>query len=107
MALNKYLYVHFFVMTKTILIIGCATLVLIWVNLWISVKIIAYLNSKGHKAGLFKNRMYVKGKIFKYLPLYKKVSKETDGKVGILYYSFYATFLLFILLLIIGINLVS
>ena len=107
MALNKYLYIYFFVMTKTTLIIGCATLVLIWVNLWISVQIVAYLNSKGHKAGLFTNGMYVKGKIFKYLPLYKKVSKERDGKVGILYYSFYMTFILFLLLLIIGINLVS
>lgn len=90
-------------MTKTMIIIGIATLVLIWANLWISIRIIAYLKDKGEEASLFTNRMFIKGKIFSYLPLYKKTSKDTDGKTGPLYYAFYGSFLLFMLLLLIGI----
>ncbi len=85
------------------ILIGIATLILIWANLWISIRIIAYLKEKGEDASLFTNRMFIKGKIFSYLPLYKKISQETDGKTGPLYYAFYGSFLLFMLLLLIAI----
>ncbi len=85
------------------ILIGIATLILIWANLWISIRIIAYLKEKGEEASLFTNRMFIKGKIFSYLPLYKKISQETDGKTGPLYYAFYGSFLLFMLLLLIAI----
>ena len=107
MMIIKYLYLNFCLMTKLALIIGFLVLILIWINLWVSIRIIAYLNSMGEKADLFNNRIYVKGKIFSYLPIYKKISKETDGKVGVLYYAFYISLLLFSLLLIAGILLVS
>lgn len=94
-------------MTNTIITIGLATLILLWMNLWISIRIIAYLKGKGENASLFTNWIYVKGKIFRYLPLYKKISKETDGKIGNLYYAFYGTFLLMLLFLIMGIILIS
>ena len=94
-------------MIKTIIIIGLATLIMLWVNLWISVRIIAYLKGKGENASLFTNSIYVKGKIFRYLPLYKRISKETDGKVGGLYYAFYGSFVLILLFLMMGIILIS
>lgn len=79
---------------------------LIWLNLWVSIKIIEYLRSQHQDVSLFNRGFFIKGKIFTYLPLYKKVSHEANGKVGPLYYTFYVTFVLFLFSLGIGIIMV-
>lgn len=93
-------------MNTSVIIIGIITLLLIWWNLSVSIKIIEYLKIKGEKVSLFNNVFFVKGKIFKYLPLYKKVTLEIEGKVGSLYHTFYLTFILFMLFLGVGIIMV-
>jgi hypothetical protein len=77
------------------------------VNLWISLKIIKYLQEKGQEVSLFNGGFFVRGKIFKYLPLYKKVSIDNEGKVGHLYLNFYLTFFLMVIFLIFGISTVA
>lgn len=94
-------------MNNTIIFIGLITLIFIWLNLWISTRIINYLKSKGVKASMSRHGIFVKGKIFKYLPLYKKISLEHDGKVGHLYYLFYTSFALALLFFGIGLVLIS
>ena len=93
-------------MNTSVIIVGVITLVLIWFNLWISIKIINYLKSQNQDVSLFNGGFFVKGKIFKYLPLYKKVTLEAEGKVGPLYNTFYFTFILFVFSLGIGIIMV-
>jgi hypothetical protein len=95
------------VMNKTIILIGLLTLILIWLNLWASTRIITYLKSKGIQASMFRNGIFIKGKIFKYLPVYKKTSLEHDGKVGHLYYLFYTSFILSLLSFGLGLLLIS
>ena len=94
-------------MKNPAIIIGIICLLFIWWNLLVSVRIMRYLKSKGQKVSLFDNLFFVKGKIFAYLPLYKKISQEEDGKTGPLYLKFYFTFSLFILFLITGLIVVS
>jgi hypothetical protein len=93
-------------MNTPAIIIGVMALLLIWLNLWVSVKIINYLKSKREDVSLFNGMIFVKGKIFKYLPLYKKISFEEKGKVGELYAAFYITFFLFLIFLGLGIIMV-
>ena len=93
-------------MNTPVIIVGVITLVLIWLNLSVSIKIIDYLKSHNQDVSLFNGGFFVKGKIFRYLPLYKKVTLENDGKVGPLYSSFYLTFFLFMLALGTGIIMV-
>ncbi len=94
-------------MNKSVIIIGIIALGFIWWNLWISVKIIKYIKSKGEEASLFNNGIFIKGKIFSYLPLYKKLSLKEDGKVGQLYYNFYISFIMFLAFLIAGLIMVT
>lgn len=94
-------------MNIKLIIIGAIALIFIWWNLWISRKIIKYIKSKGEEASLFNNGIFVKGKIFSYLPLYKKLSLQEDGKVGQLYYNFYLSFILFFAFLLAGLVMVS
>ena len=93
-------------MKTLVILVGVMTLFLIWLNLWVSIKIINYLRRKGEEVSLFNGRLFVKGKIFKYLPLYKKITLEENGKVGGLYTAFYVTFFLFLLFLVSGIMMV-
>jgi hypothetical protein len=94
-------------MNTSIIIIGIVVLLFIWWNLSISIKIIDYLKSEGQEVSLFNNMIFVKGKIFKYLGLYKKTTIEKNGKVGSLYNAFYLSFILSMVFLGIGIILVS
>ena len=89
------------------IILGIITLLFIWWNLCISTKIIKYLKSKGEEVSLFNNMIFVKGKIFMYLPLYKKLTIKEDGKVGQLYHTFYLTFILSLVFLVLGVIMVS
>lgn len=89
-----------------VIITGLLCLFFIWWNLSISNKIIKYLKIKGEEVSLFNDGFFIGGKIFKYLPLYKKTTLENDGKVGRLYSKFYLTFFIYLVLLIIGIIMV-
>ena len=88
------------------IILGVIALFLIWWNLWISIKIVKYLKSKGNNASLFSHGIYVKGKIFRYLPLYRKLTIENTGKVGQLHFLFYFSFISMLIVLAIGIGVV-
>jgi len=90
-------------MDKTAIILGLITLIFLWINLLISVRIINYLKKYNEDASLFNYGLFVRGKIFKYLPLYRKITKEKEGKIGSLYFSFYATFFLAMISLSFGI----
>jgi len=94
-------------MKTSVIIVGVITLLIIWMNLWVSIKIIDYLKSKGEDVSLFNSGFFVRGKIFKYLPLYKKISLDEEGKVGGLYTTFYITFFLFLFCLGLGLTMVS
>ena len=94
-------------MNTSAIIVGVITLLLIWLNLWVSIKIIDYLKSKGEDVSLFNGGFFVRGKIFKYLPLYKKLTLEEGGKVGGLYTTFYITFFLFLFFFGLGLTMVS
>jgi hypothetical protein len=93
-------------MNAPAIFIGVITLLLIWLNLWVSIQIIHYLKSKGEEVSLFNGMLFVKGKIFKYLPLYKKITFEEKGKVGGLYTAFYITFFLFLIFFALGVMMV-
>lgn len=86
---------------------GIIALGFLWWNLWISTKIIKYVKGKGEEASLFNNGIFVKGKIFSYLPLYKKLSLEENGKVGQLYYNFYISFIMFLVFFLVGLVMVT
>ena len=94
-------------MNSLAIIFGLIALVFIWLNLWVSTKIINYLKSNGQEASLFNGGFFVRGKIFKYLPLYKKLSQKNEGKVGNLYLKFYGTFFFLVIFLIFGISTVA
>ncbi len=94
-------------MNSLAIITGVIALCFIWWNLWISTKIVKYLKNKGENVSLYSNGFFVRGKIFRYLPLYRKLSIESTGKVGQLYITFYITFFLFLTFFIFGIAIVS
>jgi hypothetical protein len=52
-------------------IFGILALIFVWYNLYVSVQIVNYLREKHYDVSLFNGGIYVRGKIFKYLPLYK------------------------------------
>lgn len=86
---------------------GLLCLTFLWVNLWASIRIIAYLQSRGEKASMFSGGFFVKGKIFQYLPLYKRHTQKETGKTGSLYYIFTISFILFIISMIAGLMKIS
>lgn len=86
-----------------VIFLGVLALLLIWWNLWVSRLIVLYLRDKGESASLFKFGFFIKGKIFSYLPLYRKRSLEDEGKVGKLYWQFYFSFATAMFLIIIGV----
>ena len=90
-----------------VIAIGIIILLFIWWNLWVSVNIVKYLKDKGEDASLFNNKIFIKGKIFKYLPVYKRLSLEEYGKTGPLYYTFYLSLVLSFIFLLIGLIIVS
>lgn len=81
-----------------IILFGC----ILW-NLYVSIQIVTYLNENNIESKIAHQR----GRIFKFLPLYKKISFEKTGKVGKLYNSFILSFVLYIIFLLIGILLVA
>lgn len=87
--------------------IGFIILFFLWWNLAISVKIVDYLQKYHRDISLSNYGFFVRGKIFKYLPLYKKTTLEREGKVGPLYFSFYATFFMAMICLAMGIAMVA
>jgi hypothetical protein len=93
-------------MEGMVIIIGIITLIFIWLNLLVSIRIMGFLKSKGETASLFNNNFFVKGKIFKYLPIYKKITLEIEGKVGFLYFFFFMTLFFFLTFLFTGIIIV-
>jgi hypothetical protein len=60
---------------------------------------VKYLNSKNYDIKIAHQR----GKIFRILPIYKKVSLEEMGKLGPFYNLFVVSFVLFIICFTIGI----
>jgi len=93
-------------MNTIVIIIGIIILIFIWWNFWVSIQIVKYIKRKGEKVRLFKNFLFVKGKIFKYLPVYKKLTIQENDKVGQLYYYFYLSFILSMFFLGFGILMV-
>jgi hypothetical protein len=89
------------------IVFGILALILIWWNLWISLQIVKYLKNESSDASLFRHGIYVKGKIFRYLPLYRKLTLEKNGKVGNLYSLFYISFISMLIILFFGIAVVS
>ena len=85
------------------ILIGVITLGFILWNLWVSIRIVKYLNENNVKAKIAHQR----GKIFSFLSIYKKLTVEQNGKVGSLYRLFFISFILFALFLLIGITLVA
>ncbi|MBC2837811.1 hypothetical protein [Robiginitalea sp. SC105] len=61
-----------------------------------------YLKSRGREVSLFDSGFFIKGKIFRYLPLYKEVTLREKGKTGSLYYQFYLSFVLAMAFLLLG-----
>lgn len=87
---------------NTPVIFGLLALAFLWYNLYITTRIIKYLKSKGENASLFNGGVYIKGKIFKYLPLYEEHTYREEGKVGGLYTLFYISFVGLIISLLLG-----
>ena len=88
---------------NTAIVFGLIALAFLWYNLFVTTAIINYLKSKGEDASLFNGGIYIKGKIFKYLPLYEEHTYREEGKVGGLYIQFYISFVGLIISLLIGI----
>ena len=88
---------------NTPVIFGLIALGFLWYNLYVSISIIKYLKSKGEEASLSNGGIYVKGKIFRYLPLYEEYTYREEGKVGGLYTQFYISFVGLMISLLIGI----
>lgn len=82
-----------------IILIGIISLGLLLWNLWISIQIVKYLNENNVKAKIAHQR----GRIFKFLPVYKRITIKATGKVGPLYNLFVISFVLFSIFLITGI----
>ncbi len=89
------------------ILFGFICLLLLWYNLYVSISIVNYLKSKNKEVSLFTYGIYVKGKIFRYLPLYRETTIQEEGKVGSLYYQFYISFLGVVLFLFVGIASIS
>ncbi len=89
------------------IILGLITLAFVWYNFYVSLAIVNYLKANDKEASLFTKGFYVKGKIFKYLPLYKETTLKKEGKVGSLYSQFYVSFIGLFVFLILGIVSVS
>ena len=87
----------------TTIIFGLIALAFLWYNLYVTTAIIRYLKSKGEDASLFNGGIYVKGKIFRYLPLYEEYTYKENGKVGGLFTQFYISFVGLVISLLIGI----
>ncbi|MCA6074397.1 hypothetical protein [Fulvivirga sedimenti] len=85
------------------IIFGGVALFFLWYNLFVSIRIVDYLRKNEQNATLFNSGFFVKGKIFKYLPIYKEVSFNKEGKVGNLYQQFIISFLGIMLFLLLGI----
>ncbi len=85
------------------IIFGVLTLIFLWYNLIVSIRIIHYLRDNGKTVSLYNSGFFVKGKIFRFLPLYKEVSFTNEGRVGKLYANFYISFLCAIFFLLLGI----
>ena len=90
-------------MLKLSILFGVLALLMIWWNLWISLQIVKYLQEKNRPASLFRGGFFVKGKIFSYLPVYKKVTTEEYGRPGSLYGRFYISFFGMVLFFLLGI----
>jgi hypothetical protein len=88
---------------NTPLIFGFIALGFLWYNLYVTISIIKYLKSKGEDASLFSGGIYIKGKIFKYLPMYEEHTYKEEGRVGGLYTQFYISFVGLMISLFIGI----
>lgn len=88
---------------NTPLIFGFIALGFLWYNLYVTISIIKYLKSKGEDASLFSRGIYIKGKIFKYLPMYEEHTYKEEGRVGGLYTQFYISFVGLMISLFIGI----
>ena len=59
---------------NTSVVFGLIALVFLWYNLYVAISIIKYLRSKGEEASLFLGQVYIKGRIFKYLPIYEEIT---------------------------------
>ena len=89
------------------IIFGLIALIFIWYNFYVSISIVKYLKANGKEASLFTKGFYVRGKIFKYLTLYKETTIQKEGKVGNLYSQFYFSFFMLLFFLILGLISVS
>ena len=63
-----------------------------------SIMITVFLSKRGTKINYLLIRIY----IFKYINQYRKITKEENGKVGSLFYSFIVSFILALLFAIVG-----
>ena len=63
-----------------------------------SIMITAFLSKRGNKINYLLIRIY----IYRYINQYRKITKEENGKVGPLFYSFIASFILALLFAIVG-----
>jgi hypothetical protein len=81
---------------------GIACLVCLWINLWASTRIIEFMNAKGHKASLFKDGFFIKGKIFSYLPQFGDLAKR-EGRTTYLLPVFWISFALAFIAFFVGI----
>ncbi len=88
---------------NVILTIGVISFLFIILNLVVSIRITRELKKRGIDAFIAHRR----GLIFKYLKIYKDITVSESGKPGPLYFQFLATFLLYIVILFIGILLVA
>ncbi len=84
-------------------IFGILALIFLWYNLFISSQIMNYLRQKDLNVSLFNGVIFVRGKIFKYLPLYKETSLKHEGRIGSLYNKFYLSFAGVLLFFLLGI----
>jgi len=60
--------------------------------------ITAFVSKRGTKINFLLYRLY----IYKYVNLYRKITIEENGKVGVLFYSFIGSFILALFFAIIG-----
>ncbi len=85
------------------LLFGSLCLVFLWINLWASIRIIAYLKSRGEEASLFKKGFFIKGRIFRYLGRYKSLTTQEYGRAGKWLPVFYLSFTFVLTCLALGI----
>ena len=63
-----------------------------------SIMITAFLSKRGTKINYLLLRLYV----YKYINQYRKITKEENGKVGSLFYSYIVSFILALLFAVVG-----